>query len=278
MGPNEKPEGFGDVPGAGPHDSTRFWRRPKLILRGATAFTLAWVGALGVYFWNNRGPFLDMTPNELGDLLAGWFAPLALVWVLLTINLNWWQLRLQRKKDEKELSRLRKETEQKAREQSLLFAARMTDGLWSGIEFFTKAHGAFVLRDPTEAGNKRCLADILGESRNFVDLARSNQIDRALERLSRGLSELETLIKEGWIFEMRFETLAGFSAEIRMLGRLAAETASACTASAEERMKAGVPTHKTLANFRSRLADVDVCIAGIESQLRQLDDIKREDT
>lgn len=277
MGSNEKPEATGHALATGLGDSTRFWRRPKLILLWAGTFTVAWISALGIYFWNNQSLFMEMAPNELGDLLAGWFAPLAWAWVLLTINLNWWQLRLQREKDEKDLSQLRKETDQKAREQSLLFAARMTDRLSGGIELFTRTHGGVVLRDPGEAGSKRCLADILGESRIYVDLTRSNQIDRALERLNRGLSELVVLIKEGWIFEMRIETLANFSAEIRMLRLLAAETSSVCTASIEERMKAGVPIHKTLADFGICLADVDACIAGIDAQLRLLDEIKRED-
>jgi hypothetical protein len=45
--------------------------------------TVLYVVALGVYACVQRGPLLDMTPNEFGDALAGAASPLAFLWLVL---------------------------------------------------------------------------------------------------------------------------------------------------------------------------------------------------
>jgi len=45
--------------------------------------TVAYVVALTIYAYLQRGPVLDMTPNEFGDALAGAASPLAFLWLVL---------------------------------------------------------------------------------------------------------------------------------------------------------------------------------------------------
>lgn len=45
--------------------------------------TVAYVAALAIYAYVQRGPVLAMTPNEFGDALAGAASPLAFLWLVL---------------------------------------------------------------------------------------------------------------------------------------------------------------------------------------------------
>lgn len=55
-------------------------RIPRTIGIGITAF---WIVGLAIYWRCNPGKFGGLDPNELGDFLAGAFAPLAFLWLVL---------------------------------------------------------------------------------------------------------------------------------------------------------------------------------------------------
>jgi hypothetical protein len=54
----------------------------KLSILGI-AITLVYLGILGFIFYGRITEILLMSPNEIGDLLAGMFGPLAILWLIL---------------------------------------------------------------------------------------------------------------------------------------------------------------------------------------------------
>jgi hypothetical protein len=78
-----------------------------LILAGASIVTVVWLGAAALLLlssqrcsWVPTNPWADhiacLTANEIGDTLAGAFAPLALIWLIATVLLQSQELRAQR--------------------------------------------------------------------------------------------------------------------------------------------------------------------------------------
>ncbi len=57
--------------------------------------TLAWMALLGVYLASLKTDLLDLRPNEFGDFLAGVFAPLAFIWIIVAYLQQASELRLQ---------------------------------------------------------------------------------------------------------------------------------------------------------------------------------------
>ncbi len=91
-----------------------FWKNPiawAIIATGLVAAFGFWAGGLeacGVDFWGNRScsgtkwsAFLEATPNEVGDTLAGFAGALAFVWLIATVVLQGQELREQRLEFEK---------------------------------------------------------------------------------------------------------------------------------------------------------------------------------
>ena len=57
--------------------------------------SVIWFSALGWYWWTHRQEIYDLTPNAMGDFLAGWFAPPAVFWLIIGYFLQQAELRHQ---------------------------------------------------------------------------------------------------------------------------------------------------------------------------------------
>lgn len=58
------------------------------LLRLGAAFTIVWIGLMVGFLFAKSGELHELKLNEIGDMLAGGFAPLAFSWVVVTVFLQ----------------------------------------------------------------------------------------------------------------------------------------------------------------------------------------------
>src|ERR1700690_1550550 len=71
-------------------------RRLEHDMRIGALITAFWLSLLCGFFLASRGTLVAMKPNELGDMLAGSFSPLAFAWVVIAVFLQHSELEAQR--------------------------------------------------------------------------------------------------------------------------------------------------------------------------------------
>jgi hypothetical protein len=58
--------------------------------------TVTWLGFLLGFYWASGPMLATLRPNELGEMLAGSFSPLAFAWIVITVMLQGKELQEQR--------------------------------------------------------------------------------------------------------------------------------------------------------------------------------------
>jgi hypothetical protein len=77
-------------------DNHRIYPVGRVILLSGIAITTVWLITCATYAWFRRAEFVSLKPNEIGDTLAGCFAPLAFAWLALAVFLQRLELVAQR--------------------------------------------------------------------------------------------------------------------------------------------------------------------------------------
>lgn len=225
-------------------------------IKFAAVFTLLWVVALCLYFGVAPHLFIRMFPHELGELLAGWFAPLAAVWVGAAVILQKEQLAAQKIELEHASGALklqadesRRSVEQLERNALIIRLERLLERLMFGIQRFTRTAEGREIHSPSRWEQSAQITSVLGGHRKYIDLFRSSEVERALKEFGEGLSLLIERIGEGWVVEVTVDVVEDFCTELSSLCRIVGEV-ERLAVSIEDRELHGIPDGPALQVFR----------------------------
>lgn len=158
------------------HQPKPAWFRRNWVLVAAVLLTLGW--AMVAYFMlSSSAPcrvdekvvgFLECrSSNEVGDLLAGLFSPVAFVWLVAAVVMQSSELRAQREelcltRREYELTRLEVEAQRKALESQVVEARRNVELIGEQTALFVKQQSAADMRlvDQTIDGFVEIIGDL----------------------------------------------------------------------------------------------------------------------
>ncbi|MBT2129663.1 hypothetical protein [Aliiroseovarius lamellibrachiae] len=262
-----------------------FWKNPivwAIIATGLVAAFGFWAGGLeacGVDFWGNHScsgtkwsAFLQASPNEVGDTLAGFAGALAFVWLIATVVLQGQELREQRLEFEKmadaqvaQLAVLEKqgqifEDEQRQRSEAQLaevYSEKLKSLSWMLADMGKKVLWTFS-RSEEEYENgdayPLCLSPLRGEGEAF---------ERWLSRHAEYLEEFPSYLND-WSARSGFQINAIMDVSIETVEQKLRELVQL-----EERL--GAAQKESLERL-----NINRILTGFE-RLKKIDDIWRDD-
>lgn len=254
--------------------------------------SMIWLVALLIYFLSAPSLFFRLWPNEVGDLFAGWFAPLAMAWIAVAAFLQRDQLasheeelkqnseaiRLQAEELRRSIEEMERQNEHRNRESAhrdrevaATLIARLHERLMFVIERIARIGEGCMLRSPSALGTGMNVVEVLGEWRNYADWSRSNDVARSVETLGKGLEELAELIRNGWILDARLAVLRDLCTELHSLERITLHIERDIPSVGNQKTDLGAIEHFDTQSFRKRVADAYAELEAIEGELRKLD-------
>ena len=257
----------------------------------------AWLGGLLVYFLAAPAIFLRMWPHELGELLSGWFAPLALAWVSVAVFLQWAQLRtqeteikensealrmqaaeLRRSVDliEKQTENMMLESARRDREEAAAWLDRLYERLMFGAERVARTAEGCTLSNPGSREDPVRLETIIGDWRTYVERSRRHEVSRSLDGLAAGLNTLVEFVTTGWDLDISFATLQEVCRELRCIERIVAEMERVKTRPAIDNSYVWLLGDFDVRAFREQVATAYKELETLEAGLRELDELGDE--
>jgi hypothetical protein len=254
--------------------------------------SIIWVGILVVYFLLAPSIFWRLWPNEVGDLLSGWFAPLAMAWVAAAAFLqrdqlvsqkeelrqNSEALRLQAEALRRSIEEFERQTEHRNREAARrdreLAAAslnRLYERLMFGVERVARIAEGCKLHDPSNQAAAMDVSEVLGEWRKYADWSRSNDVARSVDALGKGLNSLIEMLKEGWTLDMSFAVFSDLCIEFHSLERIVLEVDRVAPTVGDQKTALGWIEEFDTHAFREKLLTACMELEAMEGELRKLD-------
>lgn len=205
------------------------WRGAFIVdqqyLKYARIGTFIWVSVAAIYFATNRCLFFRMFPHELGEFLAGWFAPLAALWVGAAVVLQRAQLVAQRKELDHAIEESRRSMEDLHRDASEARIERLIERLMFGIQRLARTTERCEIGRRDEVAS---VSEILGRHPTYVALAKGGEVARVLDECGGGIEALVGKIEDGWVMDSSDELLEDLFVELGSLDRICAEIGTAC--------------------------------------------------
>jgi hypothetical protein len=258
--------------------------------------SVIWIGGLIVYFVCAPAAFLRMWPNEVGDLFAGWFAPLAMAWVGVAVLVQKQQLEAQRgelkqnseslrlqaeelrrsvEQLEKHTAHMNRESARRDREQAVALLDRHYERVMFAIERIARTGEECKLRSPRPREDAIDVHGVLGGWRKYADWSRSDDVGRSVEVLGNGLTSLVELLRTGWVFDASFTVLRELCIELRSLDRTLAEVERTTGALDGVTVNLGHPDESSCKEFRRKVTEAYSELEAMEREIRRLDSSDR---
>lgn len=195
-----------------------FWQRAPTALRVGLSGSALWIALVGAYACNRWQKVIALDPNNLGDFLAGAFAPLAFLWLAVAVFLQKDELSLQRqelmhsrKVLQEQAIELRRSVRQQERQAELAEkAARRSwelelaesldvaiDNLASSMAVANEGAWVYISQpqdddDTLFIAGEKCL---FGENNSIQRLIDAKEFDRALITMREAIDNLYRAIE-----------------------------------------------------------------------------------
>lgn len=254
--------------------------------------SVIWLGTLVIYCIKAPSLFWRLWPNEVGDLLGGWFAPLAMAWVAAAAFLqrdqlasqkeelkqNSEALRLQAEELRRSIEEMERQTEHRNRESArrdrelaAILLNRLYERLMVGVERAARTAEGCKLRNPMDQEAAMDVSEILGEWRKYSDWSRSSEVARSVDALGKGLHTLLEMLREGWTLDMSFAVFRDLCTEFHSLERVVLEVERVSPEVGDQRIALGWIEEFDTRAFREKLVTACTELEAMERELRNLD-------
>ena len=254
--------------------------------------SVIWVGALVLYVLRAPSLFMRMWPNEVGDLLSGWFAPLAMAWVAVAAFLQRDQLASEREElrqtsealqlQAEELRRSMEEIERQTehrnsesarrdRERAAALMDRLYERLMFGIERVARIGEGCILHSPSDEAGDIDLVEVLGEWRKYADWSKSDEVARSVNGLGKGLDSLIDLLRDGWRLDISLTGFNDLCTEFHYLERIALEVERVAPTVGDQQPTLGLIEEFDTRAFRDRVKTACDELEAMERELQNLD-------
>ncbi len=267
-------------------------QKKRIIILCAGSFTALWTLIAIAYFFLARDAFLTMWPNEVGDLLAGWFAPLAMGWLVVAVLLQRDQLEAQQgelkqntralqmqaaelkasvRQLEKHTLHMEQEGINRERAQRKEEFRREDAKLGYAIVDCTQAFSEHVFQSPTSADDTKPASRVVGKQSEYLELVRRGEYGGCAERFGDGVGGALRLMEGGWLIGGDWETITESMRRLRSVERMANQVAISAARVGAEPDGVEIVDLGSLEKLRSQTAALADALEDSIEQLRGLD-------
>ncbi len=233
-----------------------------MIIRLSIWFTIIWLGALAGYVLLVPHLFARMFPHEVGEFLAGWFAPLAATWVGVAVWLQRQQLIAQTEELKHSSEALRLQSEQFQRSINLMEQSavatrldRLRERVILGVLRIVKNIERQEVQSPV--GERVKMESLFGSYSFYGELFRGRETELAMSKFGEGLARLTQNMQEDWVLGTTRAVINELCIDLTYLDRIGADMDRIYSSLASSQISVDTIDSAVLAAFRIQVANAD---------------------